>query len=622
MHPRPLLLGLIAATLLLPALTGCGGRERVKKPSIDSAMPTFTGPEYLHGTVGSIVRLNGGDPVLVQGYGVVVNLAGTGSPDVPAFLRQWLLQEMRKKGLGSAQLGTQAMTPERVLASPNTAVVLVQGLIPPGAVRGTRFDVLVSALPGTQTTSLEAGQLWSTELSLGGSDVSMAFRTTLASAAGPLYLDPFDDRADPAARLRLEREGVILSGGVATRDRVLELVLNEPSDARTRLVADRINERFPADPEADRQDTAVAKTDTLVRLHIPRRFARDPNRFLLLVNHLYLQRAPGFEPAQAQTLAQVLIDDHATDARVVPAWISLGKTALPTIRQYYTHPDTVVRMAALEAGVWLQDESTTSELIRLAKDHDPALRVRCAQLLAFLPRSIRGNDALRSLLDDHDPNVRVAAYDALASISHPILQRVPFGRRESFKFVLDLVPSTHPLLYIVHGDLPRIVVFNPDSGFNVPGLASLWDNRFMFRVDQPGQPASVFYQPYGSSEPRTFQIAPTLANLVFLLAHQTSVENPTDGLNLSYSQVAAVVHRLAADRIAHTPVVVRPSPLAQLISQAANSPADQRPEFAPEEPTPPNPDMSSPDSKPGASAPDSDLQPIPPANPDIMPLMP
>ena len=39
-----------------------------------------------HGTVGSLSTLRGFEPLMVSGWGIVVNLKGTGSSDVPAHL--------------------------------------------------------------------------------------------------------------------------------------------------------------------------------------------------------------------------------------------------------------------------------------------------------------------------------------------------------------------------------------------------------------------------------------------------------------------------------------------------------------------------------------------------------
>ena len=172
-------------------------------------------------------------------------------------------------------------------------MITAHGLIPPGALKGTRFDVLVSCPPQTQTTSLAGGRLWTTDLSVGGTDPAMRFSRKLAAAAGPLYINPFDHSTPNQRKLQLQRQAVVLSGGVAAANRPLHLILHQPSWQRSRLIADRMNERFPAAP-SDRQPTASPIDDTRIRIHIPARYAGKPQQLLELTSHLFIQGAPGF----------------------------------------------------------------------------------------------------------------------------------------------------------------------------------------------------------------------------------------------------------------------------------------------------------------------------------------
>ena len=202
-----LLLSAVVCVLL------AGGCEReVVTPRPEGPAAIYSGPAFLRGTVGSMTRLRGSQPQLVSGYGLVVNLRGTGSSDVPAFLRVWMINEMRKKGVGNPRYGHEGVSPEAMLASSDTAVVLVQGLVPPGAVKGTRFDVLVTALPQTQTTDLESGRLWTAELAVGGSDQSLLYRHKAAKGSGALFVNA-GTGGDEASRGVLRRRAVVLSGG-------------------------------------------------------------------------------------------------------------------------------------------------------------------------------------------------------------------------------------------------------------------------------------------------------------------------------------------------------------------------------------------------------------------------
>lgn len=560
------LLGVLILTVLAGALALVGCSSKVaKKPGAVAPPPTFTGPEFLHGTIASLATLRGYFPLYVSGYGVVANLPGTGSSEIPAHLRQRMLLEARNKGWGSASLGTSAVSPQAFLASPNTAIVQVEGLIPPAAVRGTTFDILVTALPGTQTTSLEHGVLYTTELGVRGTSVS--FAREQARAAGPTYLHPFDESETPEEeRYELRRQVVVLSGGTVTNDRRLELVLNQPSWTRSRLIADRINERFPKAP-TDREDTAVAKTDMIIRINIPARFGADPKLLLDLMSHLYIQKAPHFEVEQARRLGEVLVKEprYATD--VVLAWRALGKTAVPVISAYYDHELIHVRLAALEAGAGLGDEAVTRSLEQLAAHEAPAVRLQVAKILINLPRSLNGSSILRGLLDDADTAVRIAAYETLSAIGDPAVQRVVMTDQRRMKFILDLLPAEKPLIYISQVKRPRVVIFNKTLGFNMPLSASMWEGRLRLRGDSPDQPVSIFYQPAGQAEGKVLTIAPTVANLAFALGQSPSAESPADGYNLSYSAVVEALYLLVRSGKINAPIELQRNPLASAIAE-------------------------------------------------------
>ncbi|MCX5661989.1 MAG: flagellar basal body P-ring protein FlgI [Planctomycetota bacterium] len=564
--------------------------------------PSFNGPPYLHGTIGSLASVRGFEPLLVSGYGLVVGLPGTGSADVPPYLRQWLIQEMRRGGMGNPQFKAEDMAPERVLTSKTAAPVILEGLIPPGAVVGTRFDVLVTALPRTQTTSLDGGTLYTFNLAVDGANLDLRTYHSLAKVSGPMYLNPFES-ANSEERPDLERQAVVVGGGVVTDAREIELILNTPSWQRSRLIADTINERFPHNSDIDREDVAKPITDQMIRLNVPARYAGRPDELISLINHLYIQRAPGFEAEKAQQLANLLVKNPATYAAdVTLCWQTLGRVALPVIRRYYDHPDPAVRLVALDAGARQGDERTVDRLSELCKSPDPAMRRRSAEMLVHLPRSLRAARLLKDLLDDEERPVRVAAYETLAEVNDPLLQRRTFFRDKQFKFRLDLVPSDKPLIYISQKDYPRIAIFNPMVGFRTPTVAKLWDNRLMLKIEADDQPVTAYYQKPGEPKPQLYQFAPTVANLVFLLSHKPSLEQPTQGLDLNYSQVVAALSRLSKAGYVPVDVEVRNNQLATLIAGVRDQQSQLRPEFVGGESGRPETGDSTSTTKPGVES--------------------
>src|SRR5690606_18680142 len=111
--------------------------------------------------------------------------------DTPVPIRAEIEREAQKmlettRVSDSETLGLQAL-----LDSPDTAVVLVEATIPPGAPKGTRVDVRVGALPTTSTTSLEGGRLWTTRLKRGLATPMKPETRAVALAKGDVFVNPF-----------------------------------------------------------------------------------------------------------------------------------------------------------------------------------------------------------------------------------------------------------------------------------------------------------------------------------------------------------------------------------------------------------------------------------------------
>src|SRR6185503_282308 len=131
--------------------------------------------------------------VVVSGYGLVVGLHGTGSRDIPPALRAYMLAEAARSGIGNQQFGEKVgqLTPEQLINSPDTAVVIVEAIIPQGAAKGTQFDVHVFAEPSSGATSLEGGRLYTTKLRPGRPTTGNVQAFELGQAYGPVFINPF-----------------------------------------------------------------------------------------------------------------------------------------------------------------------------------------------------------------------------------------------------------------------------------------------------------------------------------------------------------------------------------------------------------------------------------------------
>jgi hypothetical protein len=612
-------------SLLLGLPLGCANSPE-EQPEEAPPEATYTGPDYLRGTVGSLTRIQNYQYMPVSGYGLVVGLDGTGSESVPSFLEDRMTNRLRKMGVGSARHdGDLAdITPEELLARRSTAVVAVRGFIPPGASAGTRFDVVVSALQETQTTSLVGGRLYTTELGRGGLDPSLGYTTPLAKANGDIYVNPFDKESSRQQEDEFVFHAMVVAGAEATRSRSIQLVLNQASWTRSRDIADRINERFPTRPGADRE-TAEAQNDMLIELNVPRQFQSDPSRFVELVNHLYTQRSPGFDTQKAQQLVELLKEDPERADRIALAWRALGRPVVPELRQYYEAEPMELRFAALEAGAWLEDERTSRYLHELAQHEDADLRQKAARALVPLPSDFQGSRAIERLLDDSDRDVRLSTYEALAAVNDATLDRLAVKDRQGeTKFIIDRVPAENPLVYITQeGGTPRLAIFKPDLGFAGSNLASVWDRDLMLRIETPQEKITARYSPPRGPEGETYDLEPTVATLAYFLAHEPTMDRPQDGLGLSYSKTVDAIYQLCEDGAIPAPVEVRTSELAEQLDEIERvnphnpeqtpGPTNEAPPADEGEQMPAN-EAPMPEPEPGQPAPKQEGEPQPVPN--------
>ncbi|MCP4249218.1 MAG: hypothetical protein GY778_19415 [bacterium] len=429
----------------------------------------------------------------VMGYGLVVGLGDRGSPDCPRDVRDKLLKEMhRRPEFHRAGTSENPITPTMMIEDPDTAVVLVQGEIPAGAPSGTTFDLSVSAVPGTQTTSLRGGYLYYCDLTVYrmlSSEKGIPGKV-LARAEGPVFLNPFSDKPDAATRSG-ERRGMILGGGTVTTDRRLRLVLAQPSYGTARAVAATINNRFPG-----RTKTADPISPSYIRLMLPREYDSDPLHFLALVQHLYSVHRPGFADKRMRALVEEIVEPDALYEDIAFAWEGLGRRVIPEISRLFTHDHQSVRFFAALAALRLGDEVAVEVMADLAADDRSPHQFEAITALGQAPDQFRAAGPLLALLDDETPSVRTAAYEALLERGDPAIVTTRIGRAN---FALDLVPSHgEHLIYAKRTGSRRLAVFGSPVRFQPPLFYRHPNGEITLNAEETDTEITVLYQDHRS----------------------------------------------------------------------------------------------------------------------------
>jgi flagellar basal body P-ring protein FlgI len=589
--PRTALLISLTA-MLVAALAGCSGIEKAK-PRPESARTDrsfeLDVPRIMRGTIASETIMLGYQPVVVRGYGLVVGLNGTGSREIPPALRAHMLAEMARHGIGKESVGLGHLNPDRMLDSLDTAVVIVEAVIPPGAVGkvtrrgaqmpGTSFDVRVVADPRGGTTSLEGGRLYTTELrpALAGETlppVGSRQASPLATAGGPIFVNPFAG-PEEAGRETIDRTvGRILNGGEATEDMPLKLRLATPSHARAEIIQNAINTRFPREPgQAD--ETARGESDETIAITVPPSHRTTPDEFVELLRHTSIRQAN--VEAIAASVKTIVLNDPSYYMTAAWRWEALGKRALPIIRDLYDHAGELPRLAALRAGARIGDPLVTPQLIEMAQSASTESRLQAVRLLTDMGLDPRVDKGLRALLSDDDIEVRLAAYEGLIQRADPSITR----HRVDEKFVLDIVPSEKPLIYITQIGEPRIAVFGEELTIQQPMLVSTWSGRLMMQADREDERIEVYYRPDDGGERLIEQAYPQLERFVQFLAHETTIEEPEPGLGLSYSETIGALYAIVQDGYLDADFKSQQDRvLAAIIRQNQSTQIERRPEFS------------------------------------------
>ncbi len=574
---RSLSLALAASALMLAA---CSMTEEAppQPRQADLAPVERELPTILRGTVASEGVLLGFEDVVVHGYGLVVGLNGTGDRTQPPNVRSHMLVEMTRRGIGSERYEFP-MGPEEMLRSPDTAVVIVEAIVPQGAPKGTPFDVRVYALPNSDATSLEGGILYTTELRpvvTAGRlpPVGSKQARAIAMAKGPIFTNPFAN-PDSESTVVNARVGRILGGGMTSKDMPLKLKLPNPSHTRAKLIEQSINTYFPQEP-GQREPTARGESGDSIRIHVPPSYRNRTREFAMLLQHTTINTA-GIDRS-IQQINRLVVENPASAEIASWRWQAFGRAVLPGIKSFYNHPDERPRLAALRAGARLDDPLVIQPLIDLATSGTRSGRIDAIDLLADMRSNPSIDLALRELLDDDDLQARLAAYDALAKRgSFMFIDR----QYVDGKFIVDLVESTKPLVYITQQREPRIVVFGENLSIDRPATISAWNDDFLLKGDQGQDRVDVRYFNDRTGETNRYLIDAELEDFIPFLGHQTTIESPAPGLGLSYSQTVGLIHSICQGGYIQAPFMAEQDRiLAQILDRAQSQRIEDRPEFS------------------------------------------
>lgn len=486
------------------------GSEVSLLPSKSSAIPTT---HYVKDDAG----FWGLDFGKLEGVGLVTDLRGTGSNPPPSGQRDYLVDEL--KAYPDIE---NAMA---LVSSTDTSMVLVKGLVPPGARKGDRFDLelILPPKPRLETSSLKYGFLYKTRLrpmvQLGN---SVKKGSVAGQARGSVLVDSlFEPRKDSENEVR----GVVLGGGVLMDDRTFGLnIRSEDNPLRKATnISKAINERFTTVTRDGRTGVATPKSDKIIELAIPESYRLNIGRYSQVIGQIAFDEQPHDRVNRLEQLGREL-NEPVTCRDAALRLEALGADGVPALRRGLLNSDEEIRFQSAEALAYLGETDGIDILIEAATN-SPNLRWHALTALSA-SQSSQAAEALLSLMNVDSAETRYGAFRAfqVRSPNDPLAK----GEWLADDFYYHEVPSNGPaMVHLSRSKRPEITLFGKDHQLTNDFI--FVQNGLTVRADGKGSLLIIRYLPDQQEERRI--CSTNLGEAIRQLA----------SLNCSYTEMAELL---------------------------------------------------------------------------------
>ena len=405
--------------------------------------------------VGDCVAIGTNQTIPVHGFGLVVNLPGTGGEDANTIHYREVHNTLnRDKWTGIRS----------ILARPDTAVVEIIGEMQPGIQRGDRFDVRILLPPDTETRSLRGAVLLETDLRekeiFGRNDIGIG--APRARVAGPVMVD--DPMATELNNPSGLKKGTILSGAVTLTSRSLSLIMKERSFFGAEQIAKSINDRFTI-PTGSRKGVATAETDVHITLDIHPSYANDVDRYVRVVRSIACYETTIQRHQRIERLKEELLNPE-TSQHAAFQLEAIGRQGIEALQLGLQSSDTEVQFHAATSLAYLGDGTSAKVLAEIAQ-LEPAFRVYALNALSVMKNDLEAETYLQELLHLPSAETRYGAFRALKNrnpLDHTIRGEMLGGQ-----FAYHSITSqAAPMVHITTRKLPEVVLFGSDIFLRQP----------------------------------------------------------------------------------------------------------------------------------------------------------
>ncbi|MDA7950625.1 MAG: flagellar basal body P-ring protein FlgI [Pirellulaceae bacterium] len=484
--------------------------------------------------IGDFARFTGIDPLPIEGVGLVTNLEGKGGVPQKSPEQDLLLREMRIRGIDN---------PHEILASPDTAIVLVRGYLPAGVQKGDRFDIEVIPAKHNQSTNLQGGQMLTVRLAqLTKLRAQFKKGHHLGSAVGEVLTSAtFDNQqrnSSPNSNLANTEQpnssGFILGGGVSMTTRSIGLTLHKENRSAllASALAKAINNRFSIYDRNVKKGAATAKNDSFLEFRVPEQYKYNIDRYLSVISNIYVQESQNQQLARISELEEELLSATTASGQAALRLEAIGYAATESLKNGLFSPNEDVQFYSAEALAYLQQKEAIPVLVELTSRR-PDLRWHALAALSSLDSPLTA-EALGQLLHSEDPQVCYGALNTIVT-RHP---NHPLAAGQDYRYFRfhRLVTNRSPMVHFSRYQTPEVALFGP----NVPlrGQIILDVGQTLMITSQPNNLVKVTRFGLGDAENNTLFCQANLEELYKVLAGE--------GINVRYGELLELTQQLQA----------------------------------------------------------------------------
>ena len=399
----------------------------------------------------------------IEGATLVRGLRGTGADEPPSSYQQLVLNDMSRDI-------ERKRTAKSEIASLNTAIVLLETIVPPGAQKGDRLDATIKLLPNSEASSIQNGYVEDAEMYqyMTADIVRRGYR--LGVVNGFVTLDPnLIEKGSPLAY----KQGKIIGGAVVTRPRPiwLELKEDERSAGVAQRIEDVINKRFSYTRPgyAGKKKVAEAKAGAArINLEIPEEYRENVIRYVNVVCAISFYETTDELNARVDRLSEQLLNPENSEFAAIQleAIGSSNAKVVDAIRRGLDSTNDAVRFNSAITAAYFnirQDRPKVAKILTdFARESSKYRPAALATLGVTMKTSFDVDAELRKLLSEPNIETRYGAFRALWT-RNPTDYMIQ-GENMADQFSYHCLNSGGPsYVHITQSARPEIVLFNADQ---------------------------------------------------------------------------------------------------------------------------------------------------------------